>query len=105
MNDGAATPKMSREAMTQRLREEQERGWPRSTVGHWTEDMENYAPLDEIPPADNPDLAGLEPLPPDEQQLPEALVRRPELFDEIEDLPKAERRQLRSRDWLQRGET
>lgn len=84
----------ARDAMIERLRAERERGWPGGVQG-WTEDMTGYVPLEDIPVRD-PDgfgLDGCEPIPPDQQQLPDPMLSAPTLFDDMDD--KASRRQAR----------
>lgn len=77
-----------REEILARLSAEQDRGWPRSSAGVWVEDMNGYAPLDDIPVRDIAEfgLEGLEPMAPGEAEL---LDRKADLF---EDLDKVDRK-------------
>lgn len=69
--------------MHARLRAEQARNWPRSPVGRWTEDMQGYVPLDDIPLAQGFGTEGWERLPPGAEYLPDNRItdetRAPEL--------------------------
>lgn len=87
-------------AMRARLEAEKSHGFPNSggggTVGHWTDYSSGYVDLNSYPLVHDHAAAGLEPIPPDEQQLLDYQVRQPQLTDVLEDEgDKISRRQAR----------
>lgn len=108
-----AKERAMRQVMRARLEAERDHGFPNSgaggTTGYWTDWTRGYIDLTSYPVALDPASANLEPIPPDEQQLPDHQVRQPRLTDQLgewadDDSDKASRKATRRRNFITHGE-